>query len=270
MDRVAVRRRDRHRDETVSREHGRKEDPSEGTRAAAEFVGTFFLVFVAAGADIIHAQSGGAITQTSRYFAPGLLIAALTWALSGVSGAHINPAVTFAFLLRRTFPAARAVRYWAAQFAGAIVAALVLRLFFGALIVKGANHPGIGISSVAAGAWEALLTLLLLLVILGTSENEAVVGKNAALAVGLTVALAGLFSSPVSGASMNPARSLGPMLVAWQLQDSWIYLIGPLAGAAAAVVIGALLFGRPRASEVETAHGKHPKPDAAVAGSGRR
>ena len=269
MERVDRTGRDRHDGETTpgldEREH-----PTEVTRAAAEFIGTFLLVFVAAGADVIHALTSGEITQTSRYLAPGFLIAALIWSLSGVSGAHFNPAVTFAFLMRRTFPLARALRYWLVQFAGAIAAAGVLRLFFGMLIVKGASHPGPGISAVAAATWEGLLTFLLVLVILGTGENEAVVGKNAALAVGLTIALAGLFSGPISGASMNPARSIGPQLVALRPADMWIYLVGPLAGALVAVGIGALLFGAPKDSEVEMAHGKHTRRHVSAAAKGQR
>ncbi|MDQ6780690.1 MAG: aquaporin [Candidatus Eremiobacteraeota bacterium] len=231
--------------------------PSEACRALAEFIGTFFLTFVAAGADIVHSASGGEIAHTSRYLAPGFLIAAMIWSLSGISGAHLNPAVTLTFVLRRSFPLARALVYWFVQFAGALAAATVLRLFFGELIAKGASKPGPDISGWAAVSWEALLTALLILVILGTAENEAVVGKNAALAVGFTVALCGLFSSPISGASMNPARSLGPQIVAGTLSDSWIYVIGPLLGAGVAVMLGYLLFGAPKDSEREAAHGKH-------------
>jgi aquaporin Z len=181
----------------------------------------------------------------------------MIWSMSGVSGAHINPAVTFTFVLRHTFPVRRAVVYWIAQFAGAIAAAGILRLFFGEFIAKGASKPGPDISSWAAVSWEALLTCMLVLVILGTAENEAVVGKNAALAVGLTVALTGLFSSPITGASMNPARSLGPQIVAGMTGYSWIYLLGPLSGATAAAALGYLIFGQPKRSELEAAHGKH-------------
>jgi aquaporin Z len=235
----------------------RTEHPPEWARASAEFLGTFFLVLVAAGADVIAAFSGGEISHTSRYLAPGFLVAAMIWSISGVSGAHMNPAVTFTFVLRQTFPVTRALLYWVAQFAGAIAAAGVLRLFFGELIAKGASKPGPDISMWAAVSWEALLTLLLVLVILGTAENEAVVGKNAALAVGLTVALTGLFSSPISGASMNPARSIGPQIVTGMTSYSWIYVLGPLLGATAAVALGYLIFGKPKPSELEAAHGKH-------------
>jgi len=235
----------------------RTEHPPEWARASAEFVGTFFLVLVAAGADVISAFSGGEISHTSRYLAPGFVVAAMIWSMSGVSGAHMNPAVTFTFVLRRTFPVNRAMLYWVAQFAAALAAAGVLRLFFGELIIEGVSKPGLDISTWAAISWEALLTMLLVLVILGTAENEAVVGKNAALAVGLTVALTGLFSSPITGASMNPARSIGPQIVSGMTAYSWIYVLGPLLGATAAAALGYLIFGEPKPSELEAAHGKH-------------
>ncbi len=231
--------------------------PTEAQRLTAEFLGTFFLTFVAAGADVIEYTSGGQIGHTARYLAPGCLVAAVIWALSAVSGAHINPAVTLAFIVRRSFPLLRGLGYWIVQFAGAVAAAAVLKGFFGDAIAKGATEPGPGITALAATTWEGLLTFLLVLIILGTSEEEAVVGKNAALAVGLTVALCGLFSSPITGASMNPARSFGPQLVAGRLDVAWIYFAGPIAGALAAAIVAYLIHGPPRRSEREAAHGKH-------------
>lgn len=232
-------------------------DPTELQRLGAEFFGTFFLTLVAAGADIIDAGSGGEIGHTARYLAPGLLVAAMIWSISGISGAHINPAVTFTFVLRRCFPLARAFGYWIVQFVGAIAAAVVLRLFFGDLVAKGATHPGPSVNAWSAMSWEALLTGLLVFVILGTAEHEAVVGKNQALAVGFTVALCGLFSSPITGASMNPARSFGPQLVSGDLSQTWIYLLGPFLGALVATGVCYLLHGPPTFSEREAAHGKH-------------
>ncbi len=242
----------------MARSGNRDAHSNEFSRGVAEFTGTFFLTLVAAGADVVETASHGELGHTSHYLAPGFVVAAMIWSISGVSGAHLNPAVTFAFVLRKTFPLSRAVVYWVVQFAGALAAAATLRGFFGDLIRAGASAPGAGIADWAAVAWEAILTLLLLLVILGTAENEAVVGKNAALAVGLTVALCGLFSSPISGASMNPARSLGPQLVAGVTDHCWIYLLGPLLGVFASLGLGWVLFGPPRLSEREAAHGKHP------------
>lgn len=231
--------------------------PSEVQRLCAEFVGTFFLTLVAAGADIIDSKSGGTIGHVARYFAPGLLVTAMIWSISAISGAHINPAVTFAFVVRRCFPIGRAIGYWIVQFAGGICAALALSAFFGAAIGNGVTEPGLGMTRLDAATWEALLTLLLVMVILGTSEEEAVVGKNAALAVGFTVALCGLFSSPLTGASMNPARSFGPALVSGRLSDLWVYFAGPLAGSLAAAGLAFIVHGPPRRSEREAAHGKH-------------
>lgn len=231
--------------------------PTETQRLAAEFAGTFVLTLVAAGADAIDARSGGEIGHTARYLAPGLIVTALIWSLSAVSGAHVNPAVTLAFVVRRSFPVVRAVGYWTVQFGGGIAAAFVLRAFFDGAVARGVTVPGPGMGSVATSAWEALLTFVLVLIILGTSEEEAVVGKNAALAVGLTVAACGLFSSPISGASMNPARSLGPALVAGQFGDLWIYIVGPIIGALAAALVATTIHGPAGESERRAAHGKH-------------
>jgi len=238
-------------------EPGAIQKPSEFQRAAAEFAGTFFLTLVAAGADIFDLSSRTPIGHTSRYLAPGLLVTAMIWSISGISGAHINPAITFAFVLRRCFPLPRAVVYWVAQFAGAITAAALLRAFFGSNVRLGATHPGDGFTPLAAMLWEALLTLILVFVILGTAQEAAVVGKNVALAVGLTVALCGLFSSPISGASMNPARSFGPQLISGWLSFWWVYFAGPLIGAGLASAIVYLVHGPARESERIAAHGKH-------------
>lgn len=231
-------------------------EPTIRQKLLAEFAGTFFLTFVAAGGDICDAAFGGTIGHVARYLAPGFLVLAMIWALSGISGAHINPAVTLAFVLRRHFPIPLAARYWIVQFAGAIAAAGVLRGFFGSLAARGATVPGPAISNLQAAGWEALITALLITVILATTEQKAVVGKNSALAVGFTVALCGLFSSPVSGASMNPARSLGPQLVSGDLQYFWIYLAGPIAGAGIAVLLAGALLGTLPVDAVESASGE--------------
>ena len=230
--------------------------PTEVQRFGAELIGTFFLTFVAAGADVIDFTTGGQIGHVARYLASGFVVAAMIWSLSAISGAHINPAVTFTFVLRRCFPVARACAYIVAQLVGAFAAAAMLQMFFGTAVAAGASRPGPGVGPVAAMGWEAILTALLVLVILGTAEQPAIVGKNAALAVGITVAACGLFSSPISGASMNPARSLGPQLLSGRFGDMWIYIAGPLSGAIVAAVIIQLLVGTPRYSEREAAVGK--------------
>lgn len=243
--------------------------PTLGQKLLAEFAGTFFLTFVAAGADIIDAAFGGTIGHVARYLAPGLLVLAMIYALSGISGAHINPAVTLGFVLRKCFPATMAVWYWIVQFAGAIVAAVILRLFFGPLVMRGANSPGPTMSAAQALGFEAILSLLLLFVILATSEQKPVVGKNAALAVGFTVALCGLFASPVSGASMNPARSLGPAIVSGDMHFAWIYVVGPVVGACLAVLLAIGILGPTNPYGVEAAQGSQqnetPKEDLVTA-----
>ena len=231
--------------------------PSEFQRLGAELVGTYFLTFVAAGADIVDYSTGGEVGHVARYLAPGLVIAGLIWSLSAISGAQMNPAVTFTFVLRRCFPIARACGYIAAQLFGAVAAAATLQRFFGAAVAAGVTHPGPGIATAAALWWEAILTTLLLLVILGTAEQPAVVGKNAALAVGIVVAACGLFSSPITGASMNPARSFGPQLLSANFDGMWIYVVGSLLGGAIAAAIIQFLVGSPKYSERDAAHGKH-------------
>jgi len=226
-----------------------------GRRLIAEGTGTFFLTLVGAGADVIDAVSGGTIGHIGRYLAPGFAVTAMIYSLSAVSGAHINPAVTLAFVLRRTFPIREALPYVAAQCMGAIAAALLLRGFYGAAIASGVTHSHTG-NALTAAAWETTLTALLVFVILSTVEEQASVGKNAALAIGFIVAACGLFSSPISGASMNPARSLGPALGAGDLGSLWAYLVGPLAGAAIAVVLAGFVHGTTRRDERQATRGR--------------
>lgn len=219
----------------------------------AELLGTAALTLVAAGGEVIAIRSGGQIDLTARAAAPGLMVMAVIYALGQVSGAHINPAVTLAFALRRDFPWRRVPGYWVAQILGAILAALYLRALFGHVAEAGATRPHAGVGT--ALAMEIVLTLLLVSIILGTATRAKVVGPNAAIAVGGTVALAGLFAGPISGASMNPARSLGPALVAGAAVHQWIYVVGPGLGAALATLLAALIHGPRQPSEAEAAEG---------------
>ncbi len=232
-------------------------EPTYARQLLAEFVGTAILVIVAAGADIVEAQSGGQIGHVARYLAPGLIVVAMIWSLSAVSGAHINPAVTLAFVLRGVFPPLKAVGYWFVQFAGGSAGALLLRLFFGRSVIHGVTSAGPGVSPVTAAGWEMVITSILVIVILSTAAEKPVVGKNAALAVGFTVACCGLFSSPVTGASMNPARSFGPAMASGLWNDAWIYFAGPCGGAIVAVFLCAFLHDR-TASERQAAEGQGP------------
>lgn len=235
------------------------DEPREATlsrRLGAEALGTFILTFVAAGADVVEATSEHQIGHDARYLAPGLVVIALIYALSGISGAHINPAVTLAFVVRRCFPVGRALLYWLVQLLGALAAAALLGAFFGPGIAAAVNHPGPMVAAGGAAVWEAALTFILVVVILGTAQEKPIVGKNAALAVGFTVAACGLFSSPVSGASMNPARSLGPMIASGSLENWWVYVAGPFAGALLAAAVVRLVHGPPKSSEQAAAQGE--------------
>ena len=216
----------------------------EWRRLFAELLGTFLLTLVAAGPDTISAATGVTISQPAAVVAPGLLVMSLIYTMGDVSGAHINPVVTLAFAIRDDFPWKRVPGYWMSQFIGAICAALLLRALFGNVGHLGATRPAPGLSPIVPLVMEIALTCLLVTVILGTAHETRLVGHNAALAVGATIALAGLFSSPVSGASMNPARSLGPALIGGNMSSLWIYLIGPLVGALLATAIAWALHGR--------------------------
>jgi aquaporin Z len=212
-------------------------------RLLSESFGTFALTFVAAGADAAGSLSGGDVGPAARAVAPALLVMAMIYALGDVSGAHFNPAVSLAFAVRGLFPASWLARYWGAQLAGALAAAVVLRGLFGSAADTGVSAPHV--ASGVALAIEAILTWFLITVILGTADRHQIIGPNAALAVGGTIALCGLIALPIEGASMNPARSFGPALVAMNLGDLWIYWLGPAIGALLAVGLTRALHGPP-------------------------
>ena len=220
------------------------DDRYEGRRLFAEVLGTFFLVLVAAGGGMVNARFGGhAIPASARVVAPALMVMAIILFMGTVSGAHLNPAVSAAFALRGDFPWRRVPAYVVAQFAGAVLAALVLWGLIGRHGSAGLTLPGAGISAPVAMIWEMVLTTGLVSVILGTASGAQQVGAFAAIGVGSYIALAGLWGSPVSGASMNPARSLGPALVLGDWTAWWAYLAGPAAGAVLAVGIAWILRG---------------------------
>ena len=184
---------------------------------------------------------GGGLGQLGIAVAFGLAIATMIYGLGHVSGAHFNPAVSFGFALTRHFPWSRVAGYWAAQAAGAVVAALLLRASLGDVANVGATLPA-G-SDRQAFLWEVVLTFFLMLVIMAVATDTRAVGEAAALAIGGTVGLCALVGGPVSGASMNPARSLGPALVSGDLDSLWIYLLAPLVGASLGAVAYQLLRG---------------------------
>lgn len=235
------------------REEARK--PPLSAKLAAEFVGTFFAALVPTSVDILY-YSGEHVDWVSRWLARGFITVALIYAFSEVSGAHINPAISFGFALRRAMEWPLMFMYWAVQFAGAFGAAALAFALWGPAMVLGASHPGPKFTHPEAVIAEIILTFLLMTVIIGCAEQEAVIGKQSALAVGLTVATCGFFAGAISGASMNPARSIAPQIVGGAYDIIWIYAVGPLAGAALAALVAVFLFGKPREGERKAAHGK--------------
>jgi len=232
----------------------------EWRRLLAETGGTFFLVLTAAGAGVVNAVSHGQVGRAAAVTAPGIMVLALIYTIGETSGAHLNPAVTVAFAARGHFPWRRVPGYVLAQLAGAVLAAALLRSLFGTAGRLGGTFPGPRIGTGPALLMEIILTFGLMTVILGTASGARNVGHNAAIAVGGYVALAGLWASPVSGASMNPARSLGPALVSGDLHDVWIYLAGPLAGGLLAVALAWALRGPPSPAADTAAQGAVPPP----------
>jgi aquaporin Z len=211
-------------------------------RLFSELLGTFFLVLVAAGGGILHGK--GQISLAAAVVAPGLMVLAIILFMGAVSGAHLNPAVSLAFAARGDFPWKRVPGYILTQLLGATLACLFLLAVFGNVQHLGATLPGPGYVNWQAFLMEIALTAGLLSVILGTASAAQNVGAIGALGVGGYVALAGLWAAPVSGTSMNPARSFGPALVSGDWSAYWVYLAGPLIGAALAVGSAIILRGR--------------------------
>jgi aquaporin Z len=208
-------------------------------RILGEAFGTFALVFVAVGADTMAVVSDGRVSAAAQAVAPALVVAAMIYAIGDVSGAHLNPVASLAFALKRLIPVGWLLPYWGAQLTGAIAAALLVRGLFGDLVRAGVSTPHVADGT--ALSLEVVLTLLLVAVILGTADRHRIVGPDAALAVGATIALAGLIAGPLEGASMNPARSIAPALVAGDVEHLWIYIVGPVVGAILAVVVNRAL-----------------------------
>ncbi len=216
----------------------------EWRRLFAEAWGTFLLVVVAAGADVVAVKSHGAVSLGMAVVAPGIMVMAIIYFMGAVSGAHLNPAVTLAFALRRNFPWRRVPGYIIAQIIGGIGAALFLRTLFGTIGFLGATHPGEGVGNFTALAMEILLTAGLVNTILGTASGARNIGSNGALAVGGYIALAGLWAAPISGSSMNPVRSFAPDLIRGNLSTTWIYIAGPIIGALIGVGFEFILKGK--------------------------
>jgi MIP family channel proteins len=202
-----------------------------------EAFGTACLVFAGTGAIVANEVSGGAITHIGIALTFGLIVMVMIFATGHISGAHINPAVTLAFAVTKHVPWSTVPKYWLAQLVGASVGSLLVAVVIGDGARLGATLPlngAVGSSFVL----EIILTMILMFVIMSVATDERAQGSLAAVAIGSTVALEAMFAGPISGASMNPARSLGPALVGTHWADHWIYWVGPIVGA----VLGALLY----------------------------
>jgi aquaporin NIP len=204
-------------------------------KLVAEAIGTFGLVFAGPGAIVIDAKTGE-LGHLGVAITFGLIIMAMIYATGHISGAHFNPAVTLAFAVTRHLPWRLAAGYWIAQLVGGVAASLFLRGLFGNVAHLGATLPR-G-SDRQSFALEIALTFFLMFVIISVATDTRAVGQAAAIAIGGTVGLEAMFAGPISGASMNPARSLAPALVSWTWQSQWLYVLGPAIGA----VLGALAY----------------------------
>jgi aquaporin Z len=215
----------------------------EWRRLVSELYGTFLLVLVAAGGGMMSQAFPNTISRQAAVVAPGLMVMGIILFMGKVSGAHLNPAVSLAFALRGDFPWRRVPGYIVVQLIGATLAALFCQAVINVSATYGSNYPASNYSSGAAFWMEAVLTLGLVSVILGTASGAQNIGIIGAFGVGGYIALAGLWGSPISGASMNPVRTFGPDLVGVKFTDYWVYVAGPLVGAAVAVAIAFVLRG---------------------------
>ena len=200
----------------------------------AEYLGTFILVFAGTSAIVVNDMTGGIVTHLGIAIVFGLVVAAMIYSLGDISGAHINPAVTIAFWLAKRFPGRQVLPYLFCQSLGAITASITVYMIF-------AQHPTLGATLPAGSAaqsftLEIILTFILMLTIINVATGAKEKGITAGLAIGGVVALSALFAGPISGASMNPARSIGPALVSGQVSELWIYILAPVIGAGIAII----------------------------------
>ena len=215
--------------------------------ALAEALGTFALVFAGTGALTIDATTGGGVGHVGVGLTFGLIVMVMIYAVGHISGAHINPAVTLAFWAARHFPTRLVPVYLVAQLAGALAASSLLRVMFGRAGNLGATLPRASASQ--SFLLEIVLTFVLMFVIMAVATDVRAIGQAAAIAIGGTVGLEALFAGPVSGASMNPARSLAPALIAGMWDAQWLYVVGPILGALAGALVYTFIREQPVASE---------------------
>lgn len=220
-------------------------------RAAAEGIGTYFLVLIGPGAAMVNAYSGGEVTHVGVALSFAFVVLAVIYAIGHLSGAHINPAVTIAFWSVRRFPARDAALYVVAQCAGAVAASLTLRAVLGSVGRLGATVPQLSIGGAFVVEW--LLSFILMFVIMAVATDERVADGFAGLAIGLTVGFCAMMGGPLTGASMNPARSLGPAVAGGIWQAHWLYWLAPVS----AMVVAAAVYNILRAAgPIPTSAGK--------------
>jgi aquaporin Z len=205
------------------------------------------VTFAAMAVDILY-FSGDHVDYVSRWLTRGFITAVAIYTFSEISGAHFNPVVSIAFLLRRAMPAGLCCCYIVCQCIGAALATGTAWLVFGNAFGLGASHPGPTVAPLTAAGVEGILTTIVIVTVLVTA-NEAAISKDVALAVGLAIAACGFFAGPISGASMNPARSIVPQLFSGQSQLAWIYAVGPLGGAVLGTALTYLLRGAATGAE---------------------
>lgn len=201
----------------------------------AELVGTFALVFCGTGAIIVNELSEGALGHLGIAFTFGLIVIAMIYSIGDISGAHINPAVTIAFVLAGKFPSKQVIPYILAQILGAILASGVLKLLFFETQTMGETLPAGG--ALQSFILEVILTFFLMFVIINVATGSKEVGTMAGIAIGVTVLLEAIFAGPITGASMNPARSIGPAIIRLNFSHLWVYLTAPVIGAVLAIYV---------------------------------
>jgi len=234
-------------------------EPSNKWRALfAEIWGTFLLVLVGAGAAVVSKMTGE-VTKAMEVVAPGIMVMSIIYFMGAVSGAHLNPAVTVAFALRRHFPWARVPLYILAQLIGGLLAAAFLKAMFGNTGDVGATVPFTGLENWKALLIEIVLTTGLVNTILGTAAGPGNVGNNGAIAIGGYIALAGLWAGPLTGASMNAIRTIAPDLMRGDFKTTWIYVIATFIGVVIAVAFEWILKGKPSEHADKEAQGTATK-----------
>jgi aquaporin Z len=205
----------------------------------AEFIGTFALVFCGTGAIVIDQQTKGSVSNTGIAITFGLIVLSMIYALGNISGAHINPAVTIAFTAAKRFPFKEVPQYILAQVSGAIIASSVLKILFPENILLGTTLPAGPVSQ--SFIMEFILSFILMLVIITVSYGSKEQGTLAGIAIGSVVLLEAMFAGPISGASMNPARSIAPAIISGNIQHLWIYIVGPISGTCTSIVVWNIL-----------------------------